>query len=71
MTVTNAVALAQPKRPGQWPEFAAVLRYEFLMQIRRVTFLVIFAVGAVVPVIQVFNPQNFTTTPTWRSASTA
>ena len=60
MTITNAVALAQPQRLGQWQAFGAVLRYEFLMQIRRVTFWVIFAVGAIVPVIQFFNPQNFT-----------
>lgn len=60
MTITNAVALSQPQRPGQWPAFGATLRYEFLMQIRRVTFWVIFAVGAIAPVIQFFNPQNFT-----------
>jgi ABC-2 type transport system permease protein len=60
MTITKAVALCQPQRPGQWPAFGAVLRYEFLMQIRRVTFWVLFAVGAIVPVIQFFNPQNFT-----------
>jgi hypothetical protein len=60
MTITNAVALAQPRRPGRWSSFGATLRYEFLMQIRRVTFWVIFAVGAIVPVIQFFNPQNFT-----------
>ncbi|HEY7022499.1 MAG TPA: hypothetical protein VH349_15385 [Ktedonobacterales bacterium] len=60
MTITNTVALAQPQRPGQWPAFGAVLRYEFLMQIRRVAFWIIFAVGAIVPVIQFFNPQNFT-----------
>jgi ABC-2 type transport system permease protein len=60
MTLTNAVTRAHPQRPGLWPEFGAVLRYEFLMQIRRVTFWVIFAVGAIVPVIQFFNPQNFT-----------
>jgi hypothetical protein len=60
MTITNAVALAQPQRPGQWQAFGAVLRYEFLMQVRRITFCVIFAVGAIVPIIQFFNPQNFT-----------
>ena len=60
MTMTNAVALAQPQRPGRGLAFGATLRYEFLMQIRRVTFWVIFAVGAIVPVIQLFNPQNFT-----------
>ena len=60
MTITNMVALSQPQRPGQWPAFGATLRYEFLMQIRRVTFWVLFAVGAIVPVIQFFNPQNFT-----------
>jgi len=60
MTITNALALSQPQRPGQWPAFGATLRYEFLMQIRRVTFWVLFAVGAIVPIIQFFNPQNFT-----------
>jgi hypothetical protein len=60
MTMTNAAALSQPQRPGQWPAFGATLRYEFLMQIRRITFWVLFAVGAIVPVIQFFNPQNFT-----------
>jgi hypothetical protein len=60
MTITNGVALSQPQQPEQWQAFGAVLRYELLMQIRRVTFWVIFAVGAIVPVIQFFNPQNFT-----------
>ena len=52
MTLTNTVALSQPQRPGQWPAFGAVARYEFLMQIRRVTFWILFAVGALVPIIQ-------------------
>jgi len=60
MTLTNTVALSQPQRPGQWPAFGAVARYEFLMQIRRVTFWILFAVGALVPIIQFFNPQSFT-----------
>jgi ABC-2 type transport system permease protein len=53
-------AVARPQQPDQWPAFGAVLRYEFLMQVRRVTFWIVFAVGAIVPVIQFFNPQNFT-----------
>jgi ABC-2 type transport system permease protein len=57
--MTNA-AVARPQRPVQWPAFGAVLRYEFLMQIRRVTFWILFTVGAIVPIIQFFNPQNFT-----------
>jgi ABC-2 type transport system permease protein len=60
MTLTNTVSLSQPQRPGQWPAFGSVARYEFLMQIRRSTFWILFAVGALAPIIQFFNPQNFT-----------
>jgi hypothetical protein len=60
MTLTHAATLSQSQRPSQWSSFGATLRYEFLMQIRRVTFWVIFAIGAIVPVIQFFNPENFT-----------
>jgi ABC-2 type transport system permease protein len=60
MTLTNTVATPQPEQPGQWSAFGAVLRYEFLMQIRRVTFWVVFALAAIAPITQFFNPQNYT-----------
>jgi ABC-2 type transport system permease protein len=58
--MTGATVTARLGRSLATGGLGAVARYEFLMQIRRITFWVIFAVGAIVPVIQLFNPENFT-----------
>jgi hypothetical protein len=58
MAATVMVGVGRDASMGS--AFGATLRYEFLMQIRRITFWVLFAVGALVPIIQFFNPQNFT-----------
>ena len=58
--MASATVTAQSGRGLATGGVGAVLRYEFLMQLRRITFWVIFAVGAIVPVVQFFSPQNFT-----------